>query len=99
MKVVRFIKGGRVKCLYSVSTKPNSNQMNYNPCEDAATPEHFARWVSHSKMCDTYTLRYIINDCKSAAENMNNWKPIREGFYLDQAATYGMELTRRNGLS
>ena len=27
---------------------------------------------------------------------MRGWNPSREGYYLDQAATYGMELTRRN---
>jgi hypothetical protein len=70
--------------------------MTYNPCKDAATYEHFARWEFHSKTLDMYSLKYIINDCKSAAENMKNWNPIREGFYLDQAATYGMEVTRRN---
>ena len=61
-----------------------------------ATPEHFERWESHAKTCDMYTLKYIIKDCQSAAVNMKGWNPIREGFYLDQAATYGMEITRRN---
>ncbi len=68
----------------------------YNPTQDAATAEHFARWELHAKTLDNYSLVYVIKDCKSAAENMKNWNPIREGFYLDQAATYGMELTRRN---
>jgi hypothetical protein len=70
--------------------------MSYNPTRDSATAEHFARWEAHSKTLDVYTLKYIIQDCISAAENMKNWNPIREGFYLDQAATYGMEVTRRN---
>lgn len=61
-----------------------------------ATPEHFDRWEAHAKVCDVYTLKYIIKDCYSAAEAMKGFNPIREGFYLDQAATYGMELTRRN---
>ena len=61
-----------------------------------ATPEHFERWESHAKTCDMYTLKYIIKDCQSAAANMKGWNPIREGYYLDQAATYGMEITRRN---
>ena len=70
--------------------------MSYNPTRDSATAEHFARWEAHSKTLDVYTLKYIIQDCINAAENMKNWNPIREGFYLDQAATYGMEVTRRN---
>ena len=61
-----------------------------------ATPEHFARWESHAKMCDMYTLTHIIRDCHNAAQNMRGWNTIREGFYIDQAATYGMEFTRRN---
>ena len=64
--------------------------------QDHATPEHFARWESHAKRCDSYTLRYIIADCQQAARNMRGWNPAREGYYLDQASTYGMELTRRN---
>jgi len=27
---------------------------------------------------------------------MRGHDPIREGYYIDQACTYGMELTRRN---
>ena len=64
--------------------------------QDFATPEHFERWEAHSKTLDMYALKFIIKDCISAAENMKGWNPIREGFYLDQAATYGMEVTRRN---
>ena len=70
--------------------------MSYNPTQDAATAEHFARWEADSKTLDMYSLTYVIKDCKSAAESMKGWNPIREGFYLDQAATYGMEVTRRN---
>jgi hypothetical protein len=56
-----------------------------------ATAEHFARWESHAQTLDAYSLRYVI-----AAAGMAGWNPAREGYYLDQAATYGMELTRRN---
>lgn len=64
--------------------------------QDHATPEHFARWEAHAKTCDSYSLRYIIADCHKAAQNMRSFNTAREGYYLDQAATYGMELTRRN---
>lgn len=64
--------------------------------QDHATPEHFARWESHAKTLDQYSLRYIVSDCKQAAAAMHGWNPNREGYYLDQAATYGMELTLRN---
>lgn len=61
-----------------------------------ATPEHFDRWESHARTLDRYSLQYVITDCHRAAEAMRGWNPAREGYYLDQAATYGMELTRRN---
>ena len=61
-----------------------------------ATPEHFARWESHAQTLDRYSLRYVIADCSRAADAMRGWNPAREGYYRDQAMTYGMELTRRN---
>ena len=61
-----------------------------------ATAEHFARWESHAKTLDQYSLRYIVKDCHQAAAGMRGWNPSREGYYLDQAATYGMELMLRN---
>lgn len=63
---------------------------------DHATPADFARWEAHAKMCDSYTLRHIIRDCQQAAADMKGWNPAREGYYIDQSCTYGMELTRRN---
>ena len=66
---------------------------------DFATPEDFTKWENHSKTLDLYSLKFIIDDCISAAENMKGWNPIREGFYLDQAATYGMEYSKRRKLS
>ena len=61
-----------------------------------ATEHDFSRWEAHAKTLDAYSLRYVISDCKQAAAGMFGWNPSREGYYLDQAATYGMELTRRN---
>lgn len=63
---------------------------------DHAKPEDFDRWEAHAKLCDSYTLKYIIKDCQQAAANMRGWNPAREGYYIDQSCTYGMELTRRN---
>lgn len=62
---------------------------------DYATPADFAKWEAHAKTLDTYALRYTIEDCQQAAKNMQGFNPEREGFYLDQASTYGMEYTRR----
>lgn len=63
---------------------------------DHATEHDFARWESHARTLDSYSLRYIVADCHQAAVGMRGWNPAREGYYLDQASTYGMELTRRN---
>jgi hypothetical protein len=63
---------------------------------DYATPEDFAKWRAHAETLDTHALRWSIADCRHAARNLRGWNPEREGYYLDQAATYGMELTRRN---
>jgi hypothetical protein len=40
-----------------------------------ATPEHFARWESHAKTLDQYSLRYVIKDCHQAAAGMRGWNP------------------------
>jgi hypothetical protein len=64
-----------------------------------ATPDHFARWRNHAESLDTGALRFIIRDCRSAAQNMRGWNPIREGFYEDQAFTYADELSRRSKLT
>lgn len=61
-----------------------------------ATPENFARWEKHAKTLTAHSLRYVIKDCHEAAERMRGFNSTREGYYLDQAMTYGMELTRRN---
>lgn len=60
-----------------------------------ATPQDFARWRSHAETCDIGSLRFIIRDCRQAAENLRGFNPTREGFYEDQAFTYADELARR----
>ena len=62
---------------------------------DYATPEDFSKWEAHAKTLDLYALRYTIEDCQQAARNMQGFNPVREGFYADQASTYGMEYSRR----
>ena len=43
----------------------------------------------------TAELLYTVRDCQEAEAAMRGWNPVKEGFYSDQASTYGMELTRR----
>lgn len=60
-----------------------------------ATPEDFAKWRRHAETCDLGSLRYIIADCRNAADAMRGWNPIKEGFYIDQMCTYADERRRR----
>lgn len=60
-----------------------------------ATASDFSKWEAHAAICDAISLRYIIDDCLSAAHNMRGWNPSREGYYIDQACTYSRELSRR----
>lgn len=60
-----------------------------------ATATDFTAWAERAKSMTVAALLYTINDCRQAAEGMRGWNPIKEGFYMDQASTYGMELNRR----
>ena len=60
-----------------------------------ATPEDFQRWETRARLMSVSELRYAAADCRKAEAAMRGWNPAREGFYSDQAATYGMELARR----
>ena len=60
-----------------------------------ATAQDFAKWEREAKRLSIDSLRYVINDCQMAARAMRGWNPEREGYYLDQASTFGQELTKR----
>ena len=60
-----------------------------------ATAADFTTWTERAKTMTVAALLYTINDCRQAAEGMRGWNPAKEGFYMDQASTYGMELNRR----
>lgn len=60
-----------------------------------ATAADFAAWIERAKAMTVAELLYTVNDCCQAAEAMRGWNPIKEGFYMDQASTYGMELSQR----
>jgi hypothetical protein len=60
-----------------------------------ATAEDFARWSEQaSKMTDEQLL-FAAQDCRKAEQAMRGWNPVREGYYSDQASTFGDELRRR----
>lgn len=60
-----------------------------------ATPADFARWEAQAKTMTVAQLLYTVRDCQQAEAAMRGWNPVKEGYYSDQASTYGMELTRR----
>ena len=60
-----------------------------------ATASDFAKWRHHAELCDNYSLRFIIEDCRETAKNMRKFNVVREGYYEDQAFTYADELARR----
>ena len=60
-----------------------------------ATPQDFQNWRDRAKFMSISSLRYVIQDCRSAAKAMRNWNPIKEGYYEDQAFTYADELRSR----
>jgi len=63
--------------------------------QDYVTPEDFAKWEAQAKAMSDAELLYAARDCRQAEAAMRGWNPVREGFYSDQAATYGDELRRR----
>lgn len=63
-----------------------------------ATPEDFATWAARAKTMTVAALLYTVKDCQQAEAAMRGWNPVKEGYYADQASTYGMELTRRQRL-
>ena len=65
------------------------------PDNDWITAEDFAKWEAQAKTMTTACLLYTVRDCQKAEAAMRGWNPIKEGFYSDQASTFGMELTRR----
>lgn len=62
---------------------------------DYATAADFTNWSERAKSMTVAELLYTVNDCRQAAKSMVGWNPIKEGFYMDQANTYSMELNRR----
>ena len=60
-----------------------------------ATAEQFTTWAARAKDMTVAALVYTVKDCLTAAEGMRGFNPTKEGFYMDQANTFSMELARR----
>ena len=64
-----------------------------------ATAEDFAKWRAQAETMTNACLRYTVADCRQAEAAMRGWNPIKEGYYSDQACTFGDELRRRQQLN
>jgi hypothetical protein len=62
-----------------------------------ATAADFITWETMALTMTEAELRYAAKDCRQAEAAMRGWNPIREGFYSDQAHTFGDALRRRQG--
>lgn len=60
-----------------------------------ATAADFCKWEAQAKAMTTAGLLYTIKDCREAESAMCGHNPVKEGYYSDQASTFGMELNRR----
>ncbi len=60
-----------------------------------ATAEDFANWEAQAKTMTDAELLYAARDCRKVEALWRGQDGMVEGFYSDQASTYGMELTHR----
>jgi hypothetical protein len=66
-----------------------------SPTQGHATAEDFTRWSKQAAKMSVAQLQYATQDCRKAEQAMRGWNPVREGYYSDQASTFGDELRRR----
>ena len=69
--------------------------MTYTPIRRHATAADFTRWQEMAQSMTVAQLRYAAADCRKVESCWRGYDPIVEGFYSDQAATFGTELYRR----
>lgn len=60
-----------------------------------ATAKDFATWESKAKSMTTAELMYVAKECREVASLWRGVDGMVEGFYDDQASTYGTVLRRR----
>ena len=69
--------------------------MSYTPIRRHATVADFQRWEELAATMTDAELIYAAADCRKVEAVWRGHDGVVEGFYSDQASTYGMELTRR----
>jgi hypothetical protein len=66
------------------------------PIRRHATPADFTAWEARAATMTDAELYYAAADCRKVEALWRNVDGMVEGFYSDQAATYGTELYRRS---
>jgi len=69
--------------------------MSYTPIRRHATAADFTRWQEMAQGMTVAQLYYAAADCRKVEAIWRNVDGMVEGFYSDQAATFGTELYRR----
>ncbi len=69
--------------------------MSYTPIRRHATAADFTRWETAAAAMTDAQLHYAAADCRKVEACWRGFDAVVEGFYSDQAATYGTELYRR----
>jgi hypothetical protein len=69
--------------------------MSYTPIRRHATAADFTRWEALAQSMSVDALRYAAADCRKVEAIWRGVDAVVEGFYSDQAATFGTELYRR----
>lgn len=72
-----------------------SVETNPMTATEHATAQDFTDWQARAALMTDSELLWTVRDCQRAESAMRGWNPVKEGFYSDQASTYGLELTRR----
>ena len=69
--------------------------MTYRPIRRHATVEDFQQWETKAASMSVAELLYAAKDCRQVASLWRGVDGVVEGFYDDQASTYGTVLRRR----
>jgi len=76
-------------------TATKGEAMAYTPIRRHATAEDFSQWEAAAATMTDAQLFYAAQDCRKVEALWRGYDGVVEGFYSDQASTYGTELNRR----
>lgn len=71
------------------------SSLAYVPLRRHATVDDFKKWESKAKTMTDTELRYVAAECREIASLWRGHDEVVEGFYDDQASTFGTVLRLR----